>query len=142
MTEKRRLASRGVCLHYVPLVAAALLATGACDIPLQPDAQYGGVCVDEVTQQRVDDDRCGDFDDEGRSSNGGFFFMWISTSSSHTVPAVGHKVPATVGSRTVPSGTPLAKGVPTTGGPMTSIARGGFGAKAGVSGGYGSKAGS
>jgi hypothetical protein len=106
------------------------------------DAQYGGVCVDEVTQQRVDDDRCGDFDDEGRSSNGGFFFMWISTSSSHSVPAVGHKVPATVGSRTVPSGTPLAKGVPTTGGPMTSIARGGFGAKAGVSGGYGSKAGS
>lgn len=89
-----------------------------------------------------DRDRCGDYDDEGNADHSGHFFMWISTSSNHTVPALGQKVPATIGSRTVPSGTPLAKGVPTAGGSMTSISRGGFGVKAGTTGGYGSKAGS
>jgi hypothetical protein len=85
-----------VSLRYVPLVAAALLATG-CSVFEEPDAQYGGICVDETTQERVDDERCGDYDDEGHAGNGGFFFMWIDTSSTHTVPARGQKVPATIG---------------------------------------------
>lgn len=140
--QQRRKASAHVRLRYVPLVAAALLASGGCDAFDPPNAQYGGICVDQVTEERVNDDRCGDYDDEGRSSHAGYFFMWISTSSNHTVPALGQKVPATIGSRTVPSGTPLAKGVPTAGGSMTSISRGGFGVKAGTTGGYGSKAGS
>lgn len=98
--------------------------------------------MDEKTQERVDDDRCGDWDDEGHASSGGFFFMWIDTHSNHAVPARGQKVPATIGSRTVPAGTAVAKGLPTSGGSMTSISRGGFGAKAGTSGGTGAKAGS
>lgn len=130
---------RPVALRYVPLVAAALVAAG-CAYE-QPDAQYGGICVDEVTQQRVEDERCGDYDDEGRGTNSGFFFMWIATDSTHAVPARGQKAPATIGSRTVPPGTPIAKGMPVTGGSMQSIHRGGFGAKAGTTGGYGSKAG-
>jgi hypothetical protein len=131
-----------VRLHYVPLVAAALLTLAGCDAFDPPNAQYGGICVDQVTEERIDDDRCGDFDDEGHASNSGTFFMWVSTSSDHMVPARGQRVPATIGSRTVPSGTPLAKGVPTAGGSMASISRGGFGVKAGTTGGYGSKAGS
>lgn len=143
MTDQhRRRASAHIHLRYVPLVAAALLATGGCDALDPPDAQYGGICVDQVTEERLDDARCGDFDDEGNTSSSGTFFMWVSTSSSHTVPALGQKVPSTIGSRTVPSGTPLAKGLPTTGGSMTSISRGGFGVKAGTAGGIGSKAGS
>ena len=142
MTDKhRRMASAQARLRYVPLVAAALIATGGCDAFDPPNAQYGGICVDQVTEERIDDDRCGDFDDEGHASNSGTFFMWISTSSDHMVPARGQKVPATIGSRTVPSGTPVAKGVPTAGGSMTSISRGGFGVKAGTAGGIGSKAG-
>ncbi|MEV8439240.1 hypothetical protein AB0425_17835 [Actinosynnema sp. NPDC051121] len=101
-------------LRYVPLVAAVLVATG-CAVE-QPDAKYGGVCVDEATQVRLDDERCGDYDDEGRNSHGGTFFMWISTSSSHDVPARGAKVPAHIGTRTVPAGTPIAKGLPISGG--------------------------
>lgn len=129
-------------LWYVPLVAAALLASGGCGAFDTPNAQQGGICVDEKTQERIDDDRCGDYDDEGRSSNGGVFFMWISTGSSYDVPARGQKVPATIGSRTVPAGTPIAKGLPPTGGSMSAISRGGFGVKAGSTAGIGGKAGS
>lgn len=131
---------RALRLRWVPLVAAALVAAG-CSALDQPDAQYGGICVDEVTQDRVDDERCGDYDDEGHASAGGFFFMWIDTSSSHAVPARGQKVPATIGSRNVPAGTPIAKGVPIGGGSMTTIQRAGFGAKAGTTVGIGGKAG-
>ncbi|MEU4804393.1 hypothetical protein [Actinosynnema sp. NPDC023587] len=125
----------------MPLVAAALLASG-CGSLDEPDATHGGICVDEVTQERVDDDRCGDFDDEGRTSAGGFFFMWIDTGSARAVPARGQQVPATIGSRSVPAGTPIAKGMPVSGGSMTSIQRGGFGVRAGTTAGIGSKAGS
>ena len=120
-------------LRYVPLVAAALLASGACTS--SPDALYAGVCVDEITQQRVDDSQCGDFDDEGRSSSSGSFFMWISTTSPTHIPAHGQPVVSTIGSRTVPAGTPVAKGLPASGGSMSSVVRGGFGVRAGVSGG-------
>ena len=128
-------------LVYVPLVAAALLAAGGCASE-PPNAQQGGICVDEATQERIDDERCGDYDDEGRSSSGGVFFMWISTGSSYDVPARGQKVPATIGTRTVPSGTPIAKGLPIAGGSMSSISRGGFGVRSGTTAGVGGKAGS
>lgn len=127
-------------LRYVPLLAAVLVVAG-CGVFDDPDAQYGGICVDETTQERLDDERCGDYDDEGHGSHSGTFFMWISTGSSYYVPARGQKVPAHIGSRTVPAGTPIARGLPVSGGSMPSIHRGGFGAKAGTTGGYGSKAG-
>lgn len=131
----------GRSLRYVPLVAAALLAAG-CDVLDPPDAQYGGVCVDQVTEQRIDDSRCGDYDDEGNGSGSGSYFMWISTSSGHQVPPYGQKVPASIGSRTVPAGAPVAKGLPASGGSMAAIQRGGFGAKSATTGGIGAKAGS
>ncbi len=129
-------------LRYVPLVAAALMSASACDALDPPDAQYGGVCVDQATELRIDDSRCGDYDEEGNGSGPGSYFMWISTGSTQQVPAHGQKVPSSIGSRTVPAGAPVAKGLPAYGGPMTSIQRGGFGAKSATTGGIGAKAGS
>lgn len=129
-------------LRHVPRVAAVLLAAagavGATACGPQPDAEYGGVCVDEKTGKRVDDDRCGDYDDHGHTSTPGMFFMWMPMNSGHPVPAVGERANLDHGKRTVPAGTPIARGVPTQGGTsMASIHRGGFGAKAGTTGGIG-----
>jgi hypothetical protein len=126
-------------LRLVPLVAAVLIATGACTMAEPPDAQYAGVCVDQVTQQRIDDSRCGDYDDEGRGSDSGSYFVWINTGSTHYVPGHGQRVEGSIGARTVPKGTPIAKGVPAQGGSMSSIQRGGFGMKSATTSGIGSK---
>lgn len=131
-------------LRYVPLVAAVLLTASGCDVFEDPDAEYGGVCVDEVTQQRVDDDRCGDWDDSGHYHGGGTYMMWFPMTYAGDVPGVGQR--AYGGTRTVPAGKPVAKGIPAQGatkasGGMTSVQRGGFGVKAGTSGGTGAKAG-
>lgn len=138
--EHRR---RRIQLVRVPALAAALVAGGllsGCDDE-PPDAQYGGVCVDETTHVRVDDSRCGDYDDEGRIDQGGHHMTWIHVGSTATVPAHGQHVPDNLGSRTVPKGTPIAKGVPAQGGQMATLQRGGFGAKAGTVAGVGAKAG-
>ncbi len=44
----------------------------ACDAFSSPDAAYGGVCVDQKTQQRLPDDQCGDC-----YSSGGHYMMWF-----------------------------------------------------------------
>lgn len=125
---------RSPALVWVPMAAAVLIGVVALTGG-DPDAQQAGVCVDERSGNRLDDDACGDWDDEGHASTSGTYFMWVSTSSAHQVPAKGAYVPSYIGSRTVPKGTPVAKGLPATGGSMSTIQRGGFGAKAGVSAG-------
>lgn len=95
-----------------------------------------------MTELRIDDSQCGDYDEQGNGGGSGSYFMWISTNTAHQVPAHGQKVPPSIGSRTVPAGTPIAKGLPAHGGPMTAIQRGGFGAKSATTGGIGAKAGS
>ncbi|MEU0465051.1 hypothetical protein ABZ215_13690 [Amycolatopsis sp. NPDC006131] len=138
MTGRRM--GRGPALGYVSAVAALFLA--GCDGATPPDAQYGAVCVDQATGTRLDDDACGDWDDTGNASTPGMFFLWVPMSNGATViPPVGSRVPANVGIRNVPSGAPVAKGMPKTGGSVSSIQRGGFGVKAGTTGGTGAKAG-
>ncbi|WP_027934555.1 hypothetical protein [Amycolatopsis thermoflava] len=138
MTARRM--GRGPALGYVSAVAALFL-TG-CDALDSPDAQYGAVCVDQATGNRLDDDACGDWDDTGHATAVGTYYVWVPTSNGATViPPVGGRVPANVGIRSVPSGAPVAKGLPKAGGTMSAIQRGGFGVKAGVSGGTGAKAG-
>lgn len=128
-------------LRYVPLVASALLATGTVAACTPPDAQYAGICVDPRTHQRVSDDRCGDYDNTGHAEHttGGFFYMWFPTTYGGHIPPIGERAPAHAGTRTVPAGTPIARGVPPQGGSMSSITRGGFGIKAGTTGGIGAK---
>lgn len=127
-------------LSLVPAVAAALLTIGACAAE-SPDAQAAGICVDAVTEVRLEDHVCGDFDEHGHNHSTGTYFMWISTGSTNVVPAHGQKVPQTIGTRSVKPGTPIAKGVPSAGGQMSSITRGGFGVKAGSTSGIGGKSG-
>lgn len=127
-------------------LAAVTLATtmlAGCDLPAEEEQpQSAGICVDEITGNRIDDEKCGEPDEEGRATGGGgFFFLWISTSSTHTVPAHGQRVHQSMGTRTVPHGTPVVRGLPAAGGSMPTLSRGGFGAGARVSGGYGGKSG-
>lgn len=128
-------------LSLVPAVAAALLALGACTTDA-PDAQYGGVCVDAVHEVRLEDHVCGDFDEYGHNHSTGTYFMWISTGSNTSVPGHGQKVPQSIGTRHINPGTPIAKGLPSAGGNMSTIKRGGFGVKGGSTSGIGAKAGS
>jgi hypothetical protein len=124
---------------------ALITLLAAIDDEEAQDAQYAGVCVDRATEQRVDDSRCGDWDGEGVFDSGGTFMMWFPMNYGGDVPGVGQR--AYGGTARVPSGAPVAKGVPATGatkaaGGMAGVQRGGFGAKAGTSGGSGAKAGS
>lgn len=131
-----------IVLKWVPLVSTALLAM-ACTESVPPDTQYGGICVDEVTYQRIDDDRCGDYDHEGSSSSSGTFIMWVNNASTTYIPPTGGSVPRDLGVRKVPSNTPIKMGVPKSGATsMNSLVRGGFGVKAATVGGVGGKAGS
>lgn len=115
-----------------------------------PDAQYGGICEDDRTGMRIDDNYCGDWGDDGLGyypgGYGGYAgptrMMWYPGDYAGDVPAVGQRATGAV--RTVPKGAPIAKGMPSTGstaksGGMGAIKRGGFGAKAGTSGGSGAK---
>lgn len=127
-------------LKWVPLVSTALLAMACTEATPPPDAQYGGICVDEVTYQRIDDDRCGDYDSEGVGSNSGTFFMWINNTSTTYIPPSGGYVPRDLGVRKLPSNTPIKLGVPKTGATsMSTLTRGGFGVKAATVGGIGGK---
>jgi hypothetical protein len=144
-------------IMFVPFVAAFAAAVAGCgdmnwDMDEQsesPDAQYAGICVDR-NDMRVNDDRCGDYDDEGfLSSNDGMHYVWMPMSyngGNYGVPGVGSYAYQFVGKdkalTKVPKGTPVAKGVPATGGKsMSAIQRGGFGIKSGTTGGSGAKAG-
>lgn len=139
----------------LPSVIAVTVAVGACDMSTdgQPaetftadQAQYAGICedtrgtADEQDDVRVDDDKCGDDDDEGRASSGGFSFVWIDLGSSHNhaIPAHGSRVPSTLGSATHPRNAVVMKKLPASAftkadirsgavKPASPIVRGGFG---------------
>ncbi|MFD6070775.1 hypothetical protein [Amycolatopsis lurida] len=133
---------RGSVLGYAGIAGALFLASG-CDAFADPDAQYAAICVNEQTQERLDDDACGDYDDEGHSSGVGAYFLWMPLSAGNAyIPPVGQRMPPNSPAvRTVPAGTPIAKGVPKSGGQVSAVQRGGFGIKAGSTGGTGAKAG-
>lgn len=134
---------KGSALGYAGIAGALFLLTG-CDVFDDPDAEYAAICVSEQSGARLDDDACGDWDEEGQGSNVGTYFLWMPmTSGNAYIPPVGQPMPPggpTV--RKVPAGTAVAKGVPKTGGQVSAVQRGGFGVKAGTSGGTGAKAGS
>lgn len=149
-------------LILLPTVAAVVLAVGACDLAEADEtftadqAQYAAICTDLKDRSnpnddvRVDDDRCGDDDEDGNASNGGFSFIWIDLGSGHnqSIPAHGQTVPRNLGSNVHPKGAVVMKKLPSTGfttsqiksgavKPASPIQRGGFG----VTGGKGSSGG-
>ncbi|GAA0292364.1 hypothetical protein GCM10009528_06580 [Kineococcus aurantiacus] len=94
------------------LAATSLAACGSDDAQ-----EYRGVCVDESTHQRVDDDRC---DDDGGRVGG---LGWVYFASGTRAPALGARVSG--GTTTLPKGAALTRGgVPGEG---ATISRGGFG---------------
>jgi hypothetical protein len=121
--------------------AAALFLSG-CDVAQEPE--YGAVCVQESTGNRLPDDACGDADDEGHSHSPGMIFLWMGSGGGY-VPPVGQRVAPGSGPlpksysvpgmvRSVPKGAPTAKGLSSTGGQVQRGGLGQSGAKAGTSG--------
>ena len=141
-------------LMFVPFVAVFAAAVAACNMPVDastdepPDAQYAGICADK-NDIRVDDSRCGDYDDEGfLASSDGLHYVWMPmnyNNGNYAVPPTGSYAYQFIGKdkavNRVPKGTPIAKGVPSKGAPsMSAIQRGGFGIKSGTTSGIGAKA--
>ena len=103
-----------------PLAAALALVVSGCGTS-QPASQ--GVCRDERTDERVDDDLC-------RRGVGGFGFWFFAVGSRY--PAIGQRVSSLGGSAAPLAGTrAVLGGAPATGG---TVAKGGFGGRSGGSG--------
>ena len=107
----RRLRSVAITLGAVPLLATGLTGCGSDD----DDYDYSAVCVDQATQQRVDDDEC---DDDGRDGVHGWYFIPVGFYAG----GIGQRVGG--GSFATPSGSHIKGGVPKTG---ATVQRGGFG---------------
>ena len=109
--------SAAVALGITALLAPSL---SACSSDDEVDNQ--AVCVDQETQQRVDDSQC---DDSHGGGIGASPFLWyfLGTTVGRGFPAIGQRVPAG-GSYTTPSGSYRRGGVPAAGG---NVPRGGFG---------------
>lgn len=140
----RRMQGRIGLLGYAGAAGALFLLAGCADWDLgddSPDAQYAAVCMDQRTGNRLDDDACGDWDDDGIGHTAGTYFLWMpmSASNAYIPPVGGHFTGQTPAVTKVPKGAPVAKGTPKTGGQVGAVQRGGFGVKSGTAG--GSKAG-
>lgn len=124
----------GPVLKLVPFIGASILALSACDVPSE-EPEYVGVCVHPVTEVRLDDDACGDYDDEGHASHSGGMFVWVSHTSNVPLAPVGSKQITSNTARTLPAGKLAAKGVDKAGATSvkSQVQRGGLGIK-GVSG--------
>lgn len=144
----RRLQGRGDVLGYAGALGVILLAGVAISAASmeeateeEPDAQYAAVCMDQRTGARLDDDACGDWDEDGIGHIPGTYYVWMPMSAGNAyIPPVGGRFtgrPPTV--TRLPHGTPVSKGAPKTGGQVGAVQRGGFGVKSGTAG--GSKAG-
>lgn len=119
-----------VGLGAVALVIGTLIMSGGEHA--EPEAV--GVCASPVTNERVDDDLCGDFGDDGSAIFvGGYHYMvFDSRTYRGDIPAVGQRLPApgTTGYvRTYPSATKPVAAAPKAGGSSSSIVRGGLGVK-------------
>lgn len=102
-----------------PLAAALALVVSGCGTT----ASSQGVCRDERTDQRVDDEQC-------RRGTAGFGFWFFAVGSRY--PAIGQAVSPLGGSATPQAGTRAVRGgAPVAGG---TVAKGGFGGRSGGSG--------
>jgi hypothetical protein len=110
--------STTVALGITALLAPSLAACASND-----NVDNQAVCVDQQTQERVDDNRC---DDSSGGGIGASPFLWyfLGTTVGRGFPAIGQRVPAGGTFTTPTSGTYRRGGVPSAGG---NVPRGGFG---------------
>lgn len=147
-------------LILLPTVTAVVVMLAGCDDTSTQgqqietfgadQAQYAGICTDLRDRAnpdddvRVDDDLCGEDDEDGNASNPGFSFLWLDLGGGHsqTIPAHGQTVPRGLGSNVHPKGAVVMKKMPSgqwsvgqvksgVVKPASPIQRGGFGISAG-----------
>lgn len=104
-----------IVLGVTAVLAASLVAYADDD-----DYDYSAVCVDQATEERIDDEYC----DDDSSSDGGSAYVWYYIPSGGHAPSVGSQ--ARGGSFSDPGSRFSVErgGAPARGG---TIARGGFG---------------
>ncbi|HEX6357901.1 hypothetical protein [Actinophytocola sp.] len=107
---RRRMRSVSVAIGVTAVAAAALSGCSS-----SPD--YNAVCIDERTQQRVDDDECDDTTGGTRS--------WYYLGSGQRIPSVGSRVSG--GSTNEPAGSVQRGGQSSSDSGSSSTDYGGFG---------------
>lgn len=114
--RRTRFKSTGVAIGVTAVVALIL-------VDHETSADYGAVCVDKQTHQRVDDADCQGT--TGSGSGAGWYYL----RSSHRVPAVGSAVSGGTWNADHLSGTIQRGGLPHEGGGSihSTTVRGGFG---------------
>jgi len=138
----------GLRVVGVGAVALAVAIIGGLAALAEDEPEGLAICTDDITNQRVADDLCGDFDDTGAVlyyptgyPAGVHYMIFDSRTYRGDVPAVGKTLPrvGTAGYvRTYSPGLKIGKGVPSVGSPIkeatSTIKRGGFGVKGAVAG--------
>lgn len=133
-------------LLLVPFVGSVITACDAQPTASNPPPapEHVGVCVHPTTNVRLDDDACGEHDEDGDvvHSSGGMF-IWFHGSSVTPIAPVGSPQALGGSSRNFPVGKTVATGVDKAGSPSvgSSVQRGGLGIK-GATGSGGAKGGS
>lgn len=90
----RRKSSRIVAIGAVSALAIALTGCSSDEETQETDADYAQVCVDEQTQERVEDKEC----EDTSHSHSSHAWMWmpffLNNNRANTIPAVGDKISA------------------------------------------------
>ena len=138
MNEGARRRSRVVVAPAIAILAAGTL--GACSGDNDQPREVRALCVDQHTQQRIDDRYCDDNDRDGFVGYPYYGYWYPSPRGGSQYPPVGGRINTRSGSFSAPrvgAGTKVIKGgAPVSGGSVVS--RGGLGGGAkGISGGSG-----
>lgn len=129
---------KGPALKLVPLIGVSILALSGCDA-LAPESEeapeYVGVCVHPQTNVRLDDEACGEYDDDGDALSDGGMFIWMHNSVTTPIAPVGAYQDRRGSVRNYPTSKAVAKGVDKAGAQSvgSAVQRGGLGVK-GVTG--------
>lgn len=91
MSPTARKSSQTVAIGAVTALAVALTGCSSED-EQETDAEYAQICVNQDTQERVDDNQC----DDHTHSHSNFGWMWLpfflSNNRANTIPAVGDRI--------------------------------------------------
>lgn len=91
MSPTARKSSQTVAIGAVTALAVALTGCSSED-EQETDAEYAQVCVNQDTQERVDDNQC----DDHTHSHSNFGWMWLpfflGNNRANIIPAVGDRI--------------------------------------------------
>lgn len=132
----------------IPFIGAAVGCAYSTAPPDPPAEEWAAICVDPrdpadpTDDVRLDDDACGDFDDDGDGGHTSYFFLWNnSTYTARPVPPVGRPLAGYGGQRHFPPGAYAITKLPASGSSnlkqaiatpgAVKVQRGGFGVSSG-----------